>query len=149
MPAATHHASSGWNPEGWVFPDRLGRLWRPSSATLAISRAARNLGLPTGVHLLRHTHATTLLENNVPIKAVSERLGHASATQTLNTYAHVTQRSRDEALAALDEHLPMPNKVATNNVIRISSDQNTAGPSKVRFVDLAVDQSAIDRKKAR
>jgi integrase len=141
-------ALPGWNPDGWVFPNLAGRLWRPSGATITISRAARRLGLPTGVHILRHTHATTLLESNVPVKAVSERLGHASAVQTLNTYAHVTQRSRDEALAALDERLPMPGTKEANNVMRFGSRQNTAGSSEPRFVDRAADQSSIRRKRS-
>ena len=38
---------------------------------------------------LRHTHATLLLADGVPVKVVSERLGHASATITLTVYQHV------------------------------------------------------------
>jgi integrase len=41
------------------------------------------------VHDLRHTHATILLRDGVPVKVVSERLGHASVTITLQIYAHV------------------------------------------------------------
>jgi integrase len=41
------------------------------------------------LHDLRHTHATLLLANGVPVKVVSERLGHASATITLTVYQHV------------------------------------------------------------
>lgn len=45
-------------------------------------------------HGLRHTHATYLLSPppfglGQSVKAVSERLGHANATTTMNTYAHV------------------------------------------------------------
>ena len=40
-------------------------------------------------HDLRHTHATLLLAGGVPVKVVSERLGHASATITLTVYQHV------------------------------------------------------------
>ncbi|MFQ1002606.1 tyrosine-type recombinase/integrase [Modestobacter sp. SSW1-42] len=41
------------------------------------------------LHDLRHTHATLLLADGVPVKVVSERLGHASPTITLSVYAHV------------------------------------------------------------
>jgi integrase len=37
----------------------------------------------------RHTHATLLLAAGEPVKVVSERLGHASATITLTVYQHV------------------------------------------------------------
>jgi integrase len=41
------------------------------------------------LHDLRHTHATLLLADGVPVKVVSERLGHASATITLTVYQQV------------------------------------------------------------
>ncbi len=41
------------------------------------------------LHDIRHTHATLLLADWVPVKVVSERLGHASATITLAVYQHV------------------------------------------------------------
>jgi integrase len=44
------------------------------------------------LHDLRHTRATLLLAECVPVKVVSERLGHASATITLTVYQHVRVR---------------------------------------------------------
>jgi integrase len=41
------------------------------------------------LHDLRHTHATLLFADGVPVKVISERLGHASATITLTVYQHV------------------------------------------------------------
>jgi integrase len=38
---------------------------------------------------LRRIHATLLLADGVPVKVVSERLGHASATITLTVHQHV------------------------------------------------------------
>jgi integrase len=58
-----------------------------------VVQARRALGedrLPViRLHDLRHTHATLLLADGVPVKVVSERLGHASATITLTVYQHV------------------------------------------------------------
>ncbi|MFC7572463.1 site-specific integrase [Klenkia terrae] len=58
-----------------------------------LKRAQRALGddrVPTiRLHDLRHTHATLLLADGEPVKVVSERLGHASATITLTVYQHV------------------------------------------------------------
>ncbi|MFC5748916.1 tyrosine-type recombinase/integrase [Actinomadura rugatobispora] len=56
------------------------------------------------MHDLRHTHATLLLIKGTPVKVVSERLGHASATITMNIYAHVlpgNQRAAADSFAAL------------------------------------------------
>lgn len=51
------------------------------------------------VHDLRHTHATLLLAAGVPVKVVSERLGHANPTITLGVYAHVMPGMGSEAAA--------------------------------------------------
>ena len=51
---------------------------------------------------LRHTHATLLLVAGVNIKVVSERLGHASVTITLNTYSHVLPTMQQERAAKLN-----------------------------------------------
>ncbi|WP_448619244.1 tyrosine-type recombinase/integrase [Geodermatophilus sp. URMC 65] len=62
------------------------------------------------LHDLRHTHATLLLADWVPVKVVSERLGHAStsasATITLTVYQHVHPgmgREAADRFAALRE----------------------------------------------
>jgi integrase len=56
----------------------------------ALSYALGEERLPViRLHDLRHTHATLLLTDGVPVKVVSERLSHASATITLTVYQHV------------------------------------------------------------
>ncbi len=52
-------------------------------------------------HGLRHTSATLLLQAGVPIQVVSQRLGHASVTMTLETYAHVLTGMQEDAAARL------------------------------------------------
>jgi hypothetical protein len=58
------------------------------------------------LHDLRHTHATLLLAAGEPVKVVSERLGHASATITLTVYQHVHpgmgRQAADHFAALLD-----------------------------------------------
>jgi integrase len=50
----------------------------------------RRAGVPLiRFHDLRHTSATLLLLEGVPVKVVSEMLGHASISITLDLYAHV------------------------------------------------------------
>ena len=41
------------------------------------------------LHDLRHTHGTLLIKAGVPVKVVSERLGHATPAFTIETYQHV------------------------------------------------------------
>ena len=49
-------------------------------------------------HELRHTQATLLLANGIPVKTVQERLGHAKASTTLDIYGHaLPEQDRDAA----------------------------------------------------
>jgi hypothetical protein len=52
-----------------------------------------------GLHGLRHTHATLLLEEGVDVKTVSERLGHDSVQTALELYGGVTPQMRANAAA--------------------------------------------------
>src|SRR2546430_8359661 len=72
----------GWHTGG---PNVIGRRF---------SRRIRDLAcLPAiGLHGLRHTHATLLLEEGVDVKTVSERLGHDSVQTTLELYGRSEER---------------------------------------------------------
>jgi hypothetical protein len=50
-----------------------------------------------GFHELRHTHATLALAAGIHPKVVSERLGHASITITLDTYSHAIPAMQETA----------------------------------------------------
>ena len=54
-------------------------------------------GLIFRFHELRHTFATTALQNGVDVKTVSSMLGHFNAGFTLRTYTHATRQKQDEA----------------------------------------------------
>ena len=49
---------------------------------------------------LRHTDASLLLRDRVPIKVVSERLGHSNPAFTMTTYQHVLPGMQEDAAAA-------------------------------------------------
>jgi integrase len=56
-------------------------------------------------HSLRHTCATLFLSKNVNPKIVREILGHATISQTMDTYSHVMSEMGDVAATALEEAL--------------------------------------------
>jgi integrase len=95
-----------------LFGDQEGRHLHPERFTCIfqgdVARCRKAIGeaaLPViRLHDLRHTHATLLHAKGVPVKVVSERLGHASPTITLQVYAHVmlgNQRDAAELFASL------------------------------------------------
>ncbi len=79
-----------------IHPDRLFRAFR---------RLAARAGLPPiRLHDLRHTYASVALAAGVHPKVVSERLGHASVSFTLDVYSHLLptiQREAAQQVAAL------------------------------------------------
>jgi integrase len=85
-------------PQGLpVDSDRFGHQWRRACKAAGVS------GLR--YHDARHTFASTLLSRGVSIKAVADWLGHASATVTLSTYAHLMPADEEVARAVLDAAL--------------------------------------------
>ena len=60
------------------------------------------LGIHFNFHALRHTHATMLVEAGVPVKAISDRLGHGNVRTTLETYVHVTESMRSDAVSKFE-----------------------------------------------
>lgn len=97
-------------PNRFIFGNDQGELRNPLQVskrwTVRVRQAQEaGLDLPTiSLHGLRHTHATLLLELEVPPKVVQERLGHSSIVITLDLYSHVTptlQKSAVERFSAL------------------------------------------------
>lgn len=79
-----------WQDEGWVFTNETGKHLEPDTVTRAFGKLAKRLGLAISLHDLRHAHASLLLQQGVPLKIVSERLGHSSIVITGDVYSHVT-----------------------------------------------------------
>ncbi len=99
-------AISTYVDNGLVFARSDGAERRPSSVTAAFARVCRDLKIPdVHFHCLRHTHATELLRAGVPVKVVSERLGHASPSTTLAIYAHVLPDMQADAARHADAAL--------------------------------------------
>lgn len=79
-----------WTDLDLVFDDGIGQPLAPWTVGADFRRLVRELGLPrTRFHDLRHAHATQLLSAGAHVKAVSERLGHASTSFTMDVYSAV------------------------------------------------------------
>ena len=58
-------------------------------------------------HNLRHTFASLMLLRGAKPKVISEALGHASVGFTMDVYSHIIEGMQKDAMALLDEVLPV------------------------------------------
>jgi integrase len=87
---AAERGSVGIEPTGWVFADVEGNPIHPHTISQTFERIIARADVPRiRLHDLRHTHGTLLIKAGIPVKVVSERLGHANPTFTIDTYQHV------------------------------------------------------------
>jgi integrase len=95
---------AAWNANDLVFPNTIGNPMHASSFRTRWWRAlVTKAGLPyIRFHDLRHTAATLLLGRGVPVKVVSEMLGHANVSITLNMYGHVLPHMQHQAAQTMD-----------------------------------------------
>lgn len=92
-----------WNENNLVFPTGIGTPIAPSNLYRAYHALLVDAGLPRKrFHDLRHTAASIMIADGVPIKLVSEILGHSTITVTLQIYGHLYDHQRDEATAKLE-----------------------------------------------
>jgi integrase len=97
-------AEGNYSPDAPVFPaPEGGWLRKPNFQRRVFRPLQKAAGLsPIRFHDLRHTAATLMLMNDVNVKVVSERLGHASIQLTLDTYSHVLPTMQRIAAERMD-----------------------------------------------
>lgn len=92
--------------EETVFSRPDGGLTHPDYFSQVFDRHLAGSELPRiRLHDLRHTHATILLKAGVPVKVVSERLGHSSPAFTMTVYQHVLPGMQADAARKFSEAL--------------------------------------------
>jgi integrase len=97
-------ARSIYSARGYIFCNHSGEILRPDLISQIIVRRLRRAGIcDASLHTLRHSHASNLLSNGVPLPAVSARLGHADPQVTARIYSHALPGDDERAAKAWDE----------------------------------------------
>ncbi|NLE09366.1 MAG: tyrosine-type recombinase/integrase, partial [Dehalococcoidales bacterium] len=88
-----------------------------SVLTHDFQRVAKRAGL-AGVrfHDLRHTFASLMLLRGAKPKVISEALGHSSVAFTMDVYSHIIEGMQSDAMALLDEVLPVGKNTIENKI---------------------------------
>ena len=95
--------------DGFVFVDELGERMRVEYLTNAFPKFLESHGLRRmRFHDLRHSCASLLLANGVPLKHIQEWLGHSDISTTANIYSHLDYKSKLTSANVMDNVLTLP-----------------------------------------
>ena len=88
---AAHLARYGTGHLGTVLSTGNGSSLTTGTLRTVLTRAATRAGLPSGTlpHDARHHYASVLIDANCSVKSVQSKMGHKTAKETLDTYAHL------------------------------------------------------------
>ncbi len=90
-------------PEEWLFPNRQGQPLSTTALQVVYYKAKRRAGITRGhgIHCLRHSFATHLLEAGVDLTIIARLLGHRCLSTTAR-YLHVTNKHVQGIRSPLD-----------------------------------------------
>ena len=95
-----------WNANDLVFCSEIGTPYEGRNLTRVLHRTLEKAGLEImGVHALRHTFATRAIESGMDVRMLSEILGHAKVSLTLQLYAHSSMETKIKAMDGMDAFL--------------------------------------------
>ena len=101
--------SYNYEYDGYVFVDEMGERMKPEYLTRAFPSFLVSHGLRRmRFHDLRHSCASLLLANGVPLKQIQEWLGHSDFSTTANIYAHLDYSSKISSAQAMENGLALP-----------------------------------------
>lgn len=95
-----------WEEEDhdFLFCNEFGRHFYPTTPTTWWRRFTKKADVRyIRLHDLRHTSATTLINQGIHAKIISERLGHSDISITMNTYGHQLRSADQEAASKFDD----------------------------------------------
>lgn len=97
-------ADENWQDYNMVFPTKVGTPILASNLRRGFRKLLKESGLPKiRFHDLRHTAASLMLNNGIPVLVASRRLGHSKPSITLDVYGHMISSMQEEAANLMDE----------------------------------------------
>nr|WP_246602569.1 site-specific integrase [Sporosarcina aquimarina] len=95
-------------PKQLVFSNEHNEYLQPTKTRKWIVHVQKKFSIGTiTTHGLRHTHCSLLFEAGATLKEVQDRLGHSDVQTTMNIYAHVTKKAKEEAILKFANYIEM------------------------------------------
>jgi integrase len=103
-------AGDNWKDLNLIFPSTVGTPLGGSNISRNFKPQLEKAGVKNvRFHDLRHTAASLMLNNGVPVLVVSKILGHSKTSTTLDIYGHLIPTMQENAARIMDELLtPIP-----------------------------------------
>jgi integrase len=93
-----------WKDFDLIFPSTVGTPMDPSNLRLDFKKVIERAGIPKiRFHDSRHSAASLMLNNGIPVIVVSKILGHSKPSITLDIYGHLYNEMQGEASRLMDE----------------------------------------------
>ena len=96
------------NREMDLFTTKNGVPIQTNSFNLALKAANKRLEKPIQKnltsHIFRHTLVSRLAENNVPLRAIMDRVGHADSKTTVQIYTHITKKMKSNVADIMENY---------------------------------------------
>lgn len=102
----------GFGPEGLIMSTVAGKVFRYKGAIEMFRNAARVEGILNtyeGIHQLRHTCVSILINEGANPKQIQVWVGHTSIEETMNTYGHLFPNAKHELSGMLDNYVAKQN----------------------------------------
>lgn len=104
------------NPDNLLFPSAVGTHLDPKSFEIRLSAVSKRCGIQkVNPHALRHTLATRLVEERIPLNIVQGIMGHASI-ETTRKYLHKDDEIEREAIATMSNMINMDTMTTAPNL---------------------------------
>lgn len=93
-----------WKDTGKIFTKSTGEVLHPSTVTSRFHDLVEKSDLPpVHLHSLRHSHATILIGQGLPVSRVSQDMGHSSISTTEKIYTHPLAEQRAKVAQTMDD----------------------------------------------
>ena len=94
----------GWTPDGYIFHTKEGDSISIATVQKAFYAILSVAGLSKcGTHTMRHTFVSLALQNNIPLVAIADQIGHANPGITSRTYAHLLEEARASSMTVFNK----------------------------------------------
>lgn len=94
----------GYDPEGYIMRTKNKTILYPADVYKIFQRILKRAGIERcGVHALRHSFVSLMINNGIPITMVSQMVGHANIGITMKIYTHLLNETQLESMAIIKD----------------------------------------------